>query len=77
MSDPRIKELQKLLIHFYEVSGTGQTSAVGIADALRAIDSFKETHAGQLDSQLEHYLQRRSYDKALAWISNPDMPHTP
>lgn len=32
--------------------------------------------AGQLDPQFHHYLERRSYDKALAWIEEQAGPAT-
>lgn len=30
---------------------------------------------GDLPDRLQHYLSRRSYLKALAWLENPDTPH--
>ena len=30
-----------------------------------------------LHDRLEHYLTKRSYAKALAWLDNPDSPHHP
>lgn len=32
---------------------------------------------GDLPDRLQHYLSRRSYLKALAWLENPDTPHHP
>ena len=44
-----------------------------LAEALRRLDHAIEAHA--LPSQLVHYLSRRSYVKALAWLENPELPH--
>lgn len=30
-----------------------------------------------IPERLEHYLSKRSYVKALAWLDNPEMPHHP
>ena len=32
------------------------------------IDTVAEAGRGALDPQLMHYIQRRSYEKALAWL---------
>ena len=40
---------------------------------LGRLDSVAEQQG--IDSRLEHYLMKRSYAKALAWLDNPDMPH--
>lgn len=38
------------------------------------IDSLIEAlRSGELDPQFRHYLERRSYDKALAWIENTEI----
>lgn len=33
--------------------------------------------SGELPGRLEHYLQKRSYQKALAWLDEPEAPHHP
>ena len=48
-------------------------------DSLRTVlarlDDFAKTP--NLHDRLEHYLTKRSYAKALAWLENPDSPHHP
>lgn len=41
--------------------------------ALRRLDASAK--GGSLPAQLQHYLERRSYVKALAWLDNPELPH--
>jgi hypothetical protein len=36
-----------------------------------------DAKAPDLDSRLEHFLTKRSYAKALAWVDNPETPHHP
>lgn len=45
----------------------------GLAKVLRRLDAFSQKPG--LPERLEHYLSKRSYVKALAWIENPDTPH--
>ncbi|MFT6236263.1 MAG: hypothetical protein ACJAU9_001354 [Lentimonas sp.] len=42
---------------------------------LARLDGFAKTP--NLHDRLEHYLTKRSYAKALAWLENPDSPHHP
>jgi hypothetical protein len=42
---------------------------------LARLDGDAHTHG--LHDRLEHYLTKRSYTKALAWLDNPDSPHHP
>jgi hypothetical protein len=42
---------------------------------LARLDGFAK--APNLHDRLEHYLTKRSYTKALAWLENPDSPHHP
>lgn len=50
----------------------GDQSAV---DLLKKLDTLKDTHRENLNPQLLHYLERRSYEKALAWLNDPTLPH--
>lgn len=49
---------------------------VAIGLALKALDDYCKQDAG-IHPRLKHYLQQRSYAKALDWLDNPDMPHQP
>lgn len=44
-----------------------------LAEALRRLDAVAVAHT--LPAQLQHYLQRRSYLKALSFLENPELPH--
>jgi uncharacterized protein with von Willebrand factor type A (vWA) domain len=46
-----------------------------LIEALGRLDAV--AGQGNLPKQLQHYLERRSYLKALAWLENPDQAHQP
>jgi len=46
-----------------------------IQTALSSLDAIAAEHAGELPGDLLHYLQRRSYEKAWAWMN--DEKHIP
>lgn len=46
-----------------------------ITSALQELDQLKTNHARELDSRLLHFLQRRSYRKALVFLGgDKDIP---
>ena len=45
----------------------------GLAQVLSRLDSFARERS--LPDRLEHYLSKRSYVKALAWLEDPETPH--
>lgn len=45
-----------------------------LAEVLKRLD---ELELANLPERLQHYLNQRSYTKALIWLDNPDMPHNP
>jgi hypothetical protein len=45
------------------------------ADVLERLDAVSQQQ--DLPKRLVHYLSKRSYLKALAWLDNPNMPHHP
>jgi len=47
----------------------------GLVNVLARLDQFAKQPS--LPERLEHYLSKRSYVKALAWLDNPDMKHHP
>jgi hypothetical protein len=47
---------------------------VNVRDALAALDQFCREDSN-MHPRLRHYLEKRSYAKALAWLDNPDLPH--
>lgn len=51
--------------------GDGST----IGSSLRELDALTSAHEAELHPQLRHFLQRRSYDKALAFLGGAqDIP---
>lgn len=44
-----------------------------LKNVLMRLDAFANDK--ELPERLLHYLQKRSYVKALAWLDNPDLPH--
>lgn len=48
---------------------SGETTLV----VLQRVDQFAAT--AQCDAMLQHYLERRSYQKAFDWFADPQQPH--
>ncbi|MEM1222464.1 MAG: hypothetical protein AAGH40_06840 [Verrucomicrobiota bacterium] len=44
-----------------------------LAALIKRLDAYAQRP--DLPGRLEHYLSRRSYQKALAWINDPELPH--
>jgi len=44
-----------------------------ILEVLQRVDQLNADL--KLDAKLHHYLERRSYQKALDWFENPQQPH--
>ena len=54
-----------------------QQRAVDHGESLREVLSRLDTASEEpgIPERLEHYLNKRSYVKALEWLDNPDLPH--
>ena len=39
-----------------------------LVEALRTLDAIVSNHFGDLHPQMRHFLQNRSYEKALLWL---------
>ncbi|MEO0796187.1 MAG: hypothetical protein AAFX93_13540 [Verrucomicrobiota bacterium] len=39
-----------------------------LGEVIRELDAFHEAHASELPARLAHFLERRSYGKALAFL---------
>lgn len=48
---------------------SGETTLV----VLQRVDQFAAT--AQCEAKLQHYLERRSYQKAFDWFADPQQPH--
>lgn len=56
-------------------SAIRSADADGITAAVTQLDRLTAEHTGQLNPQLLHFLQRRSYEKALAFLGgDEDIP---
>lgn len=60
-------DLEKVLRQRELAAGEDLPAVLGRLDAVR--------EAGGLPDRLRHYLERRSYVKALHWLDNPEAPH--
>jgi hypothetical protein len=63
MSESKIKAA---LIRFNEA--IKNSDGPGISSALNDVEALLASERGSLDPQLLHYLEGRSYAKALAWL---------
>ncbi len=45
-----------------------------ISESLGELDKLLAERPGEIDARLRHFLQRRSYEKALAWIEADEAP---
>jgi len=63
MSEPKIKAA---LIRFNEA--IKNSDGPGISAALNEVEALLASERASLDPQLRHFLEGRSYAKALAWL---------
>jgi hypothetical protein len=59
-------QIKETLIQLLD--GINRSDAASILRGLEALDAHLETGRGKLHPQLIHYLEGRSYAKALAWL---------
>lgn len=56
-------------------SAIKESNSAAITQSLRSLDQLVSSHRGELDAQLRHFLERRSYQKALAYLEGEsDIP---
>ena len=67
MSEAKIKAA---LIRF--TGGIKNSDAGAISTALKEVEALLSTHRSELHPQLIHFLDGRSYAKALAWLGAGD-----
>ena len=71
--------LKESLIRFQ--SGIKATDGVAVSAALNEIEALLTAHRGELHPRLVHFLEGRSYAKAIAWLGAGDeiaaKPSTP
>jgi len=73
MSIPSASELRDALTEFMSASAT--KDAGKIAATLTRIEEWRRRHGDSADPMLQHYLERRSYQKALDFL-NSGRPET-
>ncbi|MCC5841454.1 MAG: hypothetical protein JJT96_15170 [Opitutales bacterium] len=59
------------------VEGRPSSGGMSLTTAIGYLDNQLRTRGESYPADLRHYLERRSYAKALAWVRNPGMRHTP
>ena len=67
MTEPKIKAA---LIRF--TGGIKNSDAAAISAALNEVEALLAAHRAELHPQLVHFLEGRSYAKALAWLGGAD-----
>jgi hypothetical protein len=67
VSAPKIKAA---LIRF--TAGIKNSDGPAISAALNEVESLLAAHRGELHPQLVHFLEGRSYAKALTWLGGGD-----
>ncbi len=73
-SKPLLDTLEALLGQVVRPAATPRSTSLG--ETLQALDTFLLDHRAGLPHDLIHYLERRSYQKALAYLhSNGTLPH--
>ena len=50
------------------LSATENADSEGILNATLALDTLKRERASEINGHLNHYIEKRSYQKALAFI---------
>lgn len=69
-------EMERLQVDLeYVTASRALPEGEALSEALRRLDA--RAAEPELPERLAHYLSKRSYAKALAWLENPDMPHHP
>lgn len=60
------EKIKSALIRFQ--AAITKSDGPALSAALAELDGLLAEHRGRLDPQLEHFLEGRSYAKALAWL---------
>ena len=50
------------------LTASAQADAEGVLNSTRALDSLRKERGSEIKGHLNHYLENRSYQKALAFI---------
>ena len=67
MIEEKIAELLRDLL-----TATADADSEGVLRATLALDTIKAEQGSEIQGHLRHYLENRSYQKALAFIENKD-----
>ena len=52
------------------LTASADADSEGVLNATLALDDLKKTRASEIKGHLNHYLENRSYQKALAFLEN-------
>ena len=63
--------IKKSLLTIVSSERNGQGDLIS---ALKQLDNILEEHEAEMDARLRHFLQNRSYEKALLWIEGETPP---
>lgn len=63
-------KIRQTLLRLRDAISTADSETITLA--LAELDRLAAEHGRELDPQLLHFLQRRSYDKALAFLAGDD-----
>ena len=64
-----INIIKKSLLTIVSSERSGQGDLIS---ALKQLDNILEEHGAELDARLRHFLQNRSYEKALIWLEGEE-----
>lgn len=59
-------QIKEALIRLH--TGIKASDGAAVSGALTELDALLAAHRGELDGRLVHFLEGRSYAKALAWL---------
>lgn len=63
---------EQIAAHIRELlSATANADSEGILNSTLALDTLQKERASEIKGHLNHYLENRSYQKALAFIEGP------
>lgn len=62
---------------FFALETSSASGGELLLNKLQAIAVIEKQMGETIHPQLKHYLKNRSYQKAIAFLENPDLPHQP
>ena len=74
-----LTDLRQALVDLLAIAAAGGAAADGesLSDRIARLDRLREEVGDQAPPMLRHYLERRSYEKALAFLEGRDPDEKP